>query len=281
MYALKCAFPLLTNLSGQRYDVLVTANQSDVAENFWMRAIPQTACATEPYPNNIRGIIYYGDSPSTPTTTNFTIPDSCEDETDKLSPIVEKNVSAHPKWSESQNFTIIDVGNGLFKWAVNNISMEVDWQDPSLMQVYKKESNWSSTAGVVELDEANDWAYILIDSTLPIAHPIHLHGHDFFVLAQGDGVYNSSDIGSLFNPPRRDTAMLPSGGYLLLAFQTDNPGAWLMHCHIGWHTSEGLAIQFIERYSDIRGIIKDYDSMKSTCDTWDAWQNFPDIDSGF
>jgi hypothetical protein len=75
--------------------------------------------------------------------------------------------------------------------------------------------------------------------------------------------------------------MLPSDGYLLLAFQTDNPGAWLMHCHIGWHTSEGLAIQFIERYSEIRGTIKDYSSMKSTCDNWDAWQTFPDIDSGF
>ncbi|QKX53200.1 uncharacterized protein TRUGW13939_00276 [Talaromyces rugulosus] len=266
---------------GQRYDVIVNADQSDVAENFWMRAIPQSACATEPYPGNIRGIIYYGDSPDTPTTTNFSIPDSCGDETENLSPIVEKNVSAHPKWSESENVTIIDSGNGIFKWAVNNVSMAVDWKDPSLMQVYKKESNWSTTAGVIELDEANDWAYILVDSTLPIPHPIHLHGHDFFVLAQGTGVYNSSDIGSLSNPPRRDTAMLPSDGYLLLAFQTDNPGAWLMHCHIGWHTSEGLAIQFIERYSEIRGTIKDYSSMKSTCDNWDAWQTFPDIDSGF
>jgi drug/metabolite transporter superfamily protein YnfA len=26
--------------------------------------------------------------------------------------------------------------------------------------------------------------------------------------------------------------MLPGGGYLVLAFVTDNPGAWLMHCHI-------------------------------------------------
>lgn len=26
--------------------------------------------------------------------------------------------------------------------------------------------------------------------------------------------------------------MLPAGGYLVMAFITDNPGAWLMHCHI-------------------------------------------------
>jgi FtsP/CotA-like multicopper oxidase with cupredoxin domain len=26
--------------------------------------------------------------------------------------------------------------------------------------------------------------------------------------------------------------MLPPGGWLVIAFQTNNPGAWLMHCHI-------------------------------------------------
>lgn len=31
---------------------------------------------------------------------------------------------------------------------------------------------------------------------------------------------------------RRDVASLPGGGYLVLAFKTDNPGSWLMHCHI-------------------------------------------------
>lgn len=30
------------------------------------------------------------------------------------------------------------------------------------------------------------------------------------------------------NPIRRDTATLPAGGYLVLAFESDNPGAWLV-----------------------------------------------------
>lgn len=269
-------FPILIIL-GQRYDVIVTADQSHVAKNFWMRSVP---CTDQSYSDNFKGIVYYGDSPNTPSTTNFTIPEDCGDETDNLSPIVKKNVSAHPKWSKTGNVAIQGETGGIQKWAVNDVSMQVDWQDPSLMQAYKKESNWSSVAGVIELDEANDWAYILVESSLNVPHPIHLHGHDFFVLAQGEGAFESSDIDSLSNPPRRDTAMLFGKGYLLLAFQTDNPGAWLMHCHIGWHTSGGLAVQFIERYSEIRGIIDDYASMKSTCDNWDRWQNFPDIDSG-
>jgi FtsP/CotA-like multicopper oxidase with cupredoxin domain len=34
------------------------------------------------------------------------------------------------------------------------------------------------------------------------------------------------------NPPRRDVAMLPANGWMVIAFQADNPGAWLLHCHV-------------------------------------------------
>ncbi|KAG9242395.1 multicopper oxidase, partial [Calycina marina] len=53
----------------------------------------------------------------------------------------------------------------------------------------------------------------------------------------------------LNNPRRRDAAMLPSSGWLALAFRTDNPGAWVFHCHIFWHVSTGLSIQYLERVS--------------------------------
>jgi hypothetical protein len=55
-----------------------------------------------------------------------------------------------------------------------------------------------------------------------------------------------------------DTAMLAGSqgpgappGYTVIGFVTDNPGAWVMHCHIIWHVDGGLALQFIERPSDI------------------------------
>jgi hypothetical protein len=40
-------------------------------------------------------------------------------------------------------------------------------------------------------------------------------------------------------------------GYTVIGFQTDNPGAWLMHCHIIWHVDGGLALQYVERPSEI------------------------------
>ena len=99
---------------------------------------------------------------------------------------------------------------------------------------------------------------------------MHLHGHDFLLLGQGTGTFPGSSALTLTNPPRRDTAIMLSSGWMVMAFQTDNPGAWLMHCHIGWHQVEGLALQFLERQSEIKALI-DYDVLNSTCASWDAW----------
>lgn len=52
-------------------------------------------------------------------------------------------------------------------------------------------------------------------------------GHDFFVLATDSGTYdNTSGTLNTANPPRRDVVTLPATGYAVIAFYTDNPGAW-------------------------------------------------------
>ncbi|KAJ9200300.1 CAZyme family AA1 [Paecilomyces variotii] len=262
---------------GQRYDVIVTADQSDVADNFWMRAIPQEACSDNDSTDNIKGIVYYGDSPSTPTTTGYSYTDSCDDEDlSNLVPVVSKDVSTGT-WQDLEDVTVGTNSESLFRWYLNETTFQVEWNDPTLLKLYNNITNFTTSSGVIKLPEANKWAYIVIQTTLAVPHPIHLHGHDFFILAQGTGTYNSSDLGSLTNPPRRDTAMLPSSGYLVLAFKTDNPGAWLMHCHIGWHTEEGFALQFIERYSEISGLI-DYDTLDTTCAAWKSYESENDVE---
>jgi hypothetical protein len=51
-----------------------------------------------------------------------------------------------------------------------------------------------------------------------------LHGHDFWVLAQGTGTYDADTVTlTTTNIPRRDVAMLPASGYLVLAHYIDNP----------------------------------------------------------
>ncbi|KAF1952557.1 hypothetical protein CC80DRAFT_527823 [Byssothecium circinans] len=221
---------------GQRYDVIITADQPPTASNFWLRAIPQSACSEIENAGDIKGIIQYSGSASTapPSTT---------------------------AWPVAYN------SDNLFRWYLNSTTMQLSWSDPTLSQLLSGKTSFTASDAVVTLPNAHEWVYFVITTTLGVPHPIHLHGHDFFIIAQGSGEYSDSVQLNLDNPPRRDTAMLPASGFLAIAFETDNLGAWLMHCHIGWHASEGFAMQFIERWDEIAGLT-DGRALGDTCAKW-------------
>jgi len=80
------------------------------------------------------------------------------------------------------------------------------------------------------------------------SHPIHLHGHDFYIVGAGFGNYNSRTDPQKFNlvdPPMRNTVNVPVNGWAAIRFVADNPGAWLMHCHLDVHITWGLAMVFV------------------------------------
>ena len=41
---------------------------------------------------------------------------------------------------------------------------------------------------------------------------------------------------------RKDTVVIPVGGYVVIQFLADNPGYWFMHCHVETHLREGMAV---------------------------------------
>jgi hypothetical protein len=56
-----------------------------------------------------------------------------------------------------------------------------------------------------------------------------------------------------------------------------------MHCHIIWHASQGFALQFIERQSEIAATIQEPDVMNGTCANWASYvatERFGQDDSG-
>jgi len=83
-------------------------------------------------------------------------------------------------------------------------------------------------------------------------HPFHLHGHKFWILAQGNGTDVKTSKFNTKNPLSRDTSTVPAGGWTALRFIADNPGIWTFHCHIEWHLEAGLAAKFIELPDDIK-----------------------------
>ncbi|XP_066915217.1 uncharacterized protein [Clytia hemisphaerica] len=109
------------------------------------------------------------------------------------------------------------------------------------------------------------------------AHPMHIHGHSFYLLkleyAQSDNktgkiTNHTPDINcggglnfcnsakwsdpswengnipglNLKNPPRKDTVIVPTGGYAVIRIRSDNPGKWFLHCHIEVHALDGMGM---------------------------------------
>lgn len=81
-------------------------------------------------------------------------------------------------------------------------------------------------------------------------HPWHMHGHQFQVLQRSavDGGYFTGHYYQNVSqtPIRRDTIMVQNHGHAVLRFRADNPGVWLLHCHVEWHVEAGLMATIIE-----------------------------------
>ena len=134
----------------------------------------------------------------------------------------------------------------------------------------------------IRLDKSfNSKAVELVFSSLPrgietfatrqitqlITHPIHLHGHSFWVKKivyptyhpngsvmtpsedidvpnYGYGHWKNSQCPFPVNPTtvRKDVIIVPAGGYVVVEFKVHNPGWWFLHCHIDHHLLEGMGI---------------------------------------
>jgi len=109
-----------------------------------------------------------------------------------------------------------------------------------------------------------------------------LVGHTFQVLANVPSIQWDGQITNPSNPLRRDTQVVGPLSTIVLQIESNSPGVWPIHCHIAWHVSAGLYIQFIEQGKKLRSLgISDH--VDDNCKSWDKWtETHPvlQIDSG-
>ena len=236
--------PYTTNMVviniGQRYDIILKADQP--SGDYWLRSDNQQPCG-QLKNLDIKGIVHYADGPGAePTSQPYGYAPTCLDEPyEKLNPIVPWDAGAASDTINEAAVIGPYPGTNLFKWTLSGTTFFAEWDHPTLQQIYE-DGTVPTTSGnlAIEVPDLHEWVYVIIQTPIPLPHPIHLHGHDFLILAQGLGAYDSSVALNLKTPPRRDVAVIPAdptqgqAGYLVLAFQTSNPGVWLLHCHIGW-----------------------------------------------
>ncbi|KAK2758386.1 hypothetical protein FQN54_004236 [Arachnomyces sp. PD_36] len=268
---------------GERYDVIIETDQP--VGNYWFRAEVQDGCGDNLNNQNIMSIFRYEGAPEEdPTSARLDYVQGCADET-QLVPYVERTVPREQfeEVARDMNVTITNGVNSandtVVMWQIDGSMVNVDWDVPTLQYIMDGNTSYPDSFNLIELPDT-PWIFWVIHSIpgvngVTAPHPMHVHGHDFYVLGTGDGVFSDPSVLKFDNPPRRDVAMLPALGWLVLAFETNNPGAWLMHCHIAWHVGEGLGVQFVEGTpDDILPALDVGPEWQRTCDRWnDYWTN--------
>lgn len=101
-------------------------------------------------------------------------------------------------------------------WAINKVPWQGDTPDP--------------TAPLSELKLGKSYVFDM-ENVTPHAHPIHLHGMSFSVL--------SSSLRDVM-PFVSDTYLIQPDEKVQLGLVADNPGDWLLHCHIIEHQKTGM-----------------------------------------
>ncbi|KAK4554600.1 laccase, multicopper oxidase, benzenediol:oxygen oxidorectuctase [Recurvomyces mirabilis] len=269
---------------GQRYDVIITADQSPGA--YWFRADIQdkAGCGSNFNNGNIRSVFAYaGHETENPISTAHSYTQTCNDQSGLVphwnSYVPTGKTGTFTELTTSQLQQNENDGSITVYWQINGSALSIDWDKPTLEYVRTGNSGFPSDSNLIQLPNANVWTYWVIQEVagnpynVAVPHPIHLHGHDFYVLGTGTTTWTAAEANNLNynNPTRRDVAMLPTNGWLALAFQTDNPGAWLMHCHIAWHADEGLAVQFLESASQIQNVGNIPSNFDSQCNAWESY----------
>ncbi|TNF63368.1 MAG: multicopper oxidase family protein [Rhodobacteraceae bacterium] len=101
--------------------------------------------------------------------------------------------------------------------------------------LYAQEKFWA-LSGHVDLPDIpvidaarGDTHRIAMVNETAFPHGMHLHGHHFHVLDADGGL-----------GPLRDTVLVAPGQTRQIAFVADNPGDWLLHCHMLGHAQAGM-----------------------------------------
>lgn len=175
-------------------------------------------------------------------------------------------------------------------WGVNNVSFAFTTSEPLIQMAVRaaKENGWpTEIPGTIDLprDPPTPWNYTVSvgSSSVPNAgavgvsvirankdqvidivlqnsneptdtHQWHMHGHSFWVIGQGEGVFDPEvDVPkfNLKNPGLRDTVTNWPNGWTAIRVIASNPGVWFFHCHILPHLQMGMAVALVVQADEI------------------------------
>jgi FtsP/CotA-like multicopper oxidase with cupredoxin domain len=269
---------------GQRYDVLIEMNQP--VNNYWIRAVTENN--RQRRFKEFNAVLHYvGASNTNDPTSTYDKPTTILSDSSPLVPS-QHNQVVNPYMSlKPPNFTVIKVFNlschepMIDHCWINNHQYRLPKYPTLLSMFYHDESiTQNNYTHIVDLN-IGDRVMIIVNNFVNISHPLHLHGHDFYILGNGKDnpsgdliqfdPFKHETLLNRINPPIRDTAKLPQRSWLVIGFTANNPGSWLFHCHIAFDMEAGMGLIFNINHGTIPSpppsypIIDKYKTFASSC----------------
>jgi hypothetical protein len=234
------------------------------------------ACSGAANPAALAAVLYPGADQKPPTTQAWqdTLTPCHDLDASFLTPFFPETPRT-PAESHNYEITFGPNSTGHWLWAVNGVSYRGYFDVPTLlmtkaarqtMQPYPFKPFYNAYV----INPANDTSQTVLwhlHNSVPVAHPIHFHGHNMYLLSQGDGAWDGT-ITSNPNPPRRDVYVLPALGHLVFSYNATNPGVWPMHCHIAFHVSAGFFLQTVEQSDWIQKYMNIPAAFAQQCREW-------------
>lgn len=91
--------------------------------------------------------------------------------------------------------------------------------------------------------KTGDLVKVTFENTGRVNHPMHIHGHFFTILEKNGLPASGAEI-------QKDTLLVKPGEKYVVAFNADNPGDWVIHCHELHHAAAGMMIGI--QYTDFK-----------------------------
>ncbi|AEO54598.1 laccase with copper binding domain [Thermothelomyces thermophilus ATCC 42464] len=266
---------------GQRADVLVTANVGEPTSAFWMRS-NLSSCLPARQPYAVAAVYYdQADTSTTPSSRAWDVldPGTCtNDDLDITEPLFPIPLP-EPTLTHTMDIELFTNASNVTLWKFNGVSMRADYNSPVLLLANDGNFTYPPQWNVV--NQHNHTAIrIIVNNRSPSAHPMHLHGHNFYVLHEGPGEWDGTIVRPS-NPRRRDVYSVRSKGHLVIQFD-GAPGVWPFHCHIAWHVSGGFMATLIVKPDEVERMEIPRDVEKN-CRAWAMWSKYnvvDQIDSG-
>ena len=263
----------------QRYSMVINANQS-TSDSFWLRARMVTHCWKEPnipgaVADEVKAIIKYTFKDhhkytkglvAQPSSRNWNQHTEVQCKDMNTTSYVPASFEPAPPVADHSYYlrSNLEIGNWrLERGYFNRSTFRPNLQQPTLHRTVEGLVSGNETfssritidgVNAISYDLTNDFVIqhsgikvidLIIQNFDEGNHPMHLHGHKFWVLGQGHGMFPGYGIlglkargqGYLVGQEsrldtliRRDVATAEGFGWLALRFVADNPGVWVSKC---------------------------------------------------